>query len=268
MGKAAQIRSLTHRAFQTKDPVWTRKAIEAHKRAGIDDKSTYFACSEFGRSWDAMKILREQCLPEFKGKRKTIKVLEIGIGEPPHFELFELFDHLMRAGIAFDLSALEVNPSFLQTVKGVKSFYPRLSLFDVPRSYYGNFLGKPVVDIYNHQMFIPREVTERIRLLQGDIAAVRLPQASFDIIVCLNVLRYLKAGLAQALAVLNMAEGLRSDGFLVTDKLTGDGRWNWLNERTLAHMGFSHVQKVDLERLRPIYGRIVDMYEQHILQKT
>jgi chemotaxis methyl-accepting protein methylase len=139
----------------------------------------------------------------------------------------------------------------------------------VPTEYYSVFLGQAApVGICPWSLPVPNEVRERIELMQGDTAAVRLPQNSFDIIVCLNVLMYLKTGLAQALAIQNMAEGLRSGGYLITDGFIGDKRYHLFNENTMGRMGFRSVERIDMERLKFSFGKFLDKYHQFVIQKN
>lgn len=265
----AQIQKLPKRIFRPKDPKWTREAIKEHRRKGIYcENPKYFYLTEFGRSWEVMKLLRERCLPRLKNRSKPLKVLEVGIGARPHWELFELYDHLMKSGVRFELTALDVQPAVLENVRRVEyaitALYPQ---FPVQSSYYRTFLGGPGDSgKYYWGLSFPLEVRERIKLLQGDIAACRLPRAAYDIIICMNVLKYLSVP-ADALAVQNMAEGLKSGGFLFTDRVTGGGliECEWLNRRALKNMGFKRVLRVPPG---PKWGKAAKLYEQFALQKA
>lgn len=283
MAEAVQIRSLPKRAFKAGDPKWTRRAIATHEKAGIDSSRPYYLnMSEFGRSWEAMRVLRERCLPQLLG-RKPLKVLEVGIGDEPHCELFELFDHLMKSGVKFHLAALDANAGFLDNVKAIKEGYAeRYDEFPLPRNYYRTFLGRPWASeyVWSFHMNIPTQVRKRIELIHGDIAADRLTASTYDVIVCMNVLKYLKSGLAQALAVHNMAEGLKKGGFLLTDRIICDdnwwsefiggklnGRWGWFNERSLARLGFGDIHQIPPPS--PLQGKeIADIYKQYALQRV
>jgi SAM-dependent methyltransferase len=92
---------------------------------------------------------------------------------------------------------------------------------------------------------VPPAAVLRLRAMQGDLVTDALPAASYDLILCTNLLVYFDRG-PRALAVANMARALRPGGVLIaTDRL--------VREPGGEILGLKHIHSELYERFDPQY---------------
>lgn len=270
MSTTRSIRTLPMRVVSPANPAWVNRALKLHDEVGVDYSHHTFAMSCFGRQWQTMMGLRERFLPQLSPSSGPVRVLDIGIGNSPCAEVLELADHLMKAGINFEITAMDMRERAFEVLKqmgGLGVGFKELSDLHIPESYYATFLGKPCIrEGSAFHFYIPKEVKDRIERLIGDIATAEVPQERFDIIICLNILIYLRTRSIEKLALYNMAKGLKSGGVLITD-------WHQMvfqmNNLNLNNRRFrtAELAMLGLKRIEPILAE-GDGWEHFALQRT
>lgn len=236
------------RKIGPQNPGWVNNALRSYhaKRAGDFNDTT-----SFGRHWRVMGEIRDKCLPQLPSDARPVHVLDVGIGGSPYPEVFEIKDMLIKAGIKHRVSVMDINRqalSGLMRIKGLSIPPVELSENEVQSAYYDPFLG----GTFNREgerlvLSLPNNLLRGTKYYSGDIATSVLPRGHFDLIISMNVFQYLSDKLGQ-LALFNMANGLKSGGFVIMEGLTELAQQRnralnvdtmyWFNPARLASLGF------------------------------
>lgn len=251
MSITRSIRTLPKRVESPADPAWVNEALRSRERRGIERGARIYTGSRFGSSAGVVWKVVNEFLPA-PTKGASASILYVGVGKAPCPALFEAIDCLHKTGKNYSFSAIDLRRDLLEGSMRVSliKIKPKDQDIHLLDPFYRFFIGT-IRDWEgpNVVFHVPEEVKNRIELLEGDIATAVLPQEKFDLIICLNVLRYMKHASTRELALYNMASSLRKGGFLVTeghryfaDRPLGAGRlFRKENDRRLSGLGLTRI---------------------------
>jgi len=262
MNATGKIRELPVRRVGQWNPEWVNGALRSSVVAKTQGNCGQTA---FGRNWSLMGEIRDKCLAQLASAHRPVRVLDVGIGDEPYPEAYELRHLFTKASVDHHISVMDIRREALLGLmrqRRLKISPAKLSHYEVPPTYYETFLGRTFVREGSRLgMNIPKSAWKGIRFYHGDIATGQLPGRQFDLIVCLNVFMYLNNKLSE-LAMFNLAQSLRRGGILITEGLTEKGVKSyeslganfmpWFSSSRLAELGFKVLHG-------PLSNNFIDM---------